>query len=89
MASGVAVVCTDAGGPAEYVQNGVTGFVVPVADPEAMAKRIIELLQQPPLLAQFGRAARELAERRFSYDRMIDETIDVYRQVLSEVGARR
>ena len=89
MASGVPVVCTDAGGPAEYVQNGVTGFVVPVADPEAMAKRIIELLQQPPLLAQFGRAARELAERRFSYDRMIDETIDVYRQVLSEVGARR
>jgi glycosyltransferase involved in cell wall biosynthesis len=83
MASGVPVVCTDAGGPAEYVQHGKTGYVVPVADPDAMATRIIELLQRPKLRTQFGRAARQLAERAFSYDRMIDETIDVYRQVLS------
>jgi glycosyltransferase involved in cell wall biosynthesis len=83
MASGLPVVCTDAGGPAEYVPDGIAGFVVPVADPGAMATRIIELLQQPDLLTQFGRAARELAERKFSYDRMVDETLDVYRDVLS------
>ena len=83
MASGLPVVCTDAGGPAEYVQNGVTGFVVPVANPQAMAARIIELLEQPMLLEQFGRSGRELAERRFSYDRMIGEIMDVYREVLA------
>jgi glycosyltransferase involved in cell wall biosynthesis len=86
MASGVPVVCTDAGGPAEYVQHGKTGYVVPIADPDAMATRIIELLQHPERLAQFGRAARELAERAFSYDRMIDETLDVYREVLSSAA---
>ena len=83
MASGLPVVCTDAGGPAEYVPDGITGFVVPVADPDAMAARIIKLLRQPDLLTQFGRAARELAERKFPYDRMIDETLEVYREVLS------
>ncbi len=54
MASGLPIVCTDAGGPAEYVSDGETGFVVPVADPPAMAKRIVTLLDDPALRLRFG-----------------------------------
>ena len=81
MASGLAIVCTDAGGPAEYVRDGETGFVVPVADPKAMAERIATLLDDSALRSRFGRAGRELAEARFSYDRMIDETMQVYQSL--------
>ncbi len=81
MASGLPIVCTDAGGPAEYVSDGETGFVVPVADPPAMAERIVTLLDDPALRTRFGRQGRELAVSRFSYDRMIDEILEVYRSL--------
>ena len=59
MAAGLPVVCTDAGGPAEYVKNGVAGFLVPVADPVAMAEKILLLLQNVELREKFGRQARD------------------------------
>ena len=59
MAAGLPVVCTDAGGPAEYVANDVAGFVVPVADPAAMAERVLLLLRNTELRERLGRQARE------------------------------
>jgi glycosyltransferase involved in cell wall biosynthesis len=82
LASGVPVVCTDAGGPAEYVTDGVSGFVVPVADPVAMARRIGELIDDPPARDRLGRQAREQAERKFAYERMIAETLRVYESII-------
>lgn len=82
MASGLPVVCTDAGGPAEYVRDGVTGFVVPVADPAAMAGRITRLLDDPDLRRECGHLARQHAEANFAYERMIGETLAVYRLLL-------
>ncbi len=82
MASGLPVVCTDAGGPGEYVKHGSTGFVVPVADPPAMAQQIIRLLDDHALRQAFGRAGRALALSAYGYDRMIDETVGAYARVL-------
>jgi glycosyltransferase involved in cell wall biosynthesis len=81
MGAGLAAVCTDAGGPAEYVADGVTGFVVPVADPPAMAAKILWLLSHEEQRLEFGRRARTRAEAGFSYGRMIDQTIALYRSL--------
>lgn len=89
MASGIPIVCTDAGGPAEYVRDGGTGFVVPVADPAAMAHAIVRLLDDPALRVQFGRAGREHAQTHFAYGRMINDTLDVYRSVLGDAKTHR
>jgi glycosyltransferase involved in cell wall biosynthesis len=83
LASGLPVVCTDAGGPAEYVRDGVTGFVVPVADSTSMAERILTLLRDPELRAQFGRRGHEQAQEEFSYDRMIADTLHLYQLMLA------
>ena len=45
MASGVPVVASDVGGLPEVVEHGVTGFLAPVGDVEAMAGFCLELLK--------------------------------------------
>lgn len=82
MASGLPVVCTDAGGPAEYVRDGVAGFVVPVGDTRAMASRITHLLANPKVRQEMSTRARCHVEAHFGYERMIRDTLDVYRSVV-------
>ena len=84
MSSGLPIVCTDAGGPAEYVLDGINGFVVPVAAPEAMAQRIVLLLEDSSLRQRLGRQGRLRAETDLAYQRMIDETLTTYESVLGE-----
>ncbi len=61
MAAGLPVIVTENVGAADCVREGVDGFVVPVADPEALAARIRELHADRDKLAAMGRAARERA----------------------------
>jgi glycosyltransferase involved in cell wall biosynthesis len=81
MASGLPVVCTDAGGPAEYVRDGETGFVVPVRDPAAMCSRLRQLLDDEALRARMSRQARERTMTEFDYGRMIAQTLSLYDEV--------
>lgn len=89
MAAGRPVVCTNSGGPAEYVSDGETGFVVPVGDTEAIGARIDLLLQNVALREQLGAEARRRSVTEFRYDRMIRDIIDVYRDVLSVRSRQR
>jgi glycosyltransferase involved in cell wall biosynthesis len=89
MASGRPVVCTDSGGPAEYVRDGETGFVVPVSDPAAMAARIGELLRQPALGDRLGAEGRRGTIGEFDYARMVQDIIGVYREALDASAARQ
>ena len=81
MAAGLPIVCTDAGGPAEYVKHDVSGFVVPVGDPAAMADKVLLLLQNVELRKRLSRQARQYAEKHFTYERMIQQTLATYRAV--------
>jgi len=85
MASARPVVCTDAGGPQEYVVDGEMGFVVPVGDVDRMAARIGRLLADPVLQDSLGREGRRRTLAEFSYERMVTDVIAVYEDVL---GAR-
>jgi len=68
MASGKAVVSTNNGGPAEVVVDGVTGYLVPPKDPEAIANRVIELLYSETTRRSFGMAGRLRVQQIFSVD---------------------
>ncbi|MEL6149948.1 MAG: glycosyltransferase family 4 protein, partial [Chloroflexota bacterium] len=68
MAAGKPVVSTNRGGPAETVVDGVTGFLVPPKDPDAMATRVIELLYSDATRHSFGTAGRMRAQQVFSAD---------------------
>jgi glycosyltransferase involved in cell wall biosynthesis len=78
LASECAVVVADSGGPSEYVENGLTGFVVPVRDVTALAGRLEELLRDEPLRLQVARAGRRRVEQRHQYSRMIADLCVLY-----------
>lgn len=81
MASGLPIVATPAGGTPEIVHNGVTGFIVPAGDEDALATRINDLLAEPGRAAEMGRRGREIARTRHSWDAVAAATESVYTEV--------
>ncbi|MGQ9409790.1 glycosyltransferase [Mycolicibacterium gilvum] len=66
MAAGVPAVCTAVGGVPEMIDDGVTGFLVPPRDPQAIADAVSTILTDDDLAQKMGRAARDRVEREFS-----------------------
>jgi glycosyltransferase involved in cell wall biosynthesis len=89
MASARPVLCTASGGPAEYVHDGETGFVVPVADVTALADRLRLLLENPALADRLGEAGRAKAHGRLDSQRMTADIVRIYEDVLAEARGRR
>jgi glycosyltransferase involved in cell wall biosynthesis len=81
MAASKAAVATAVGGVPEVMADGETGYLVPAKDHDAMAQRIIELLQSEPLRRRMGDAALRRARERFTVERMVNGTIDVYEKL--------
>jgi len=82
MAAGAPVVATRVGGTPEAVTDGRTGLIVPPADSAALAASIARLLEDRELATQLGRAARETIADRFSVDRMVKTTQNLYLDLL-------
>jgi glycosyltransferase involved in cell wall biosynthesis len=78
LAAGVPVVATDAGGTRTVVDDGETGFVVPVGDVDALADRVAQLRDDPALRARFGEVGAARMRERFSIDRMVDAVDRLY-----------
>jgi glycosyltransferase involved in cell wall biosynthesis len=87
-AMGRPLVATDVPGCREVVRNGVNGLLVPARDAVALAEAIESLLKNPKLRAEFGAASRQLAEERFSDQRVVGSILDLYRALLAEKGGR-
>jgi glycosyltransferase involved in cell wall biosynthesis len=82
MASGVPVVATMTAGAQEIIDDGETGMLVPISDAEALAKAISELLDFPTTRERLAAKALRLVSERFSLDRMVARTEEVYQEVL-------
>jgi D-inositol-3-phosphate glycosyltransferase len=81
MAYGRPVVATDVGGLADAVEDGVTGLLVPPADPLALRAAIERLLADPALRAQLGANARRRAEERYSWAATTESLLSLYAEV--------
>jgi len=81
MAASKAAVATAVGGVPEVMTDGLTGYLVPAKDHDAMAQRIVELLQNEPLRRRMGEAALQRARQRFTVERMVQGTIEVYERL--------
>jgi glycosyltransferase involved in cell wall biosynthesis len=84
MAAGAPTVATRVGGTPEALDDEVTGLLVPPGDPRALAGAIGRLLDDPSLAARLGRAARQAVHERFSLDRMVRATEQLYLDLLAE-----
>lgn len=76
MSMGRPVVTTDVPGCRHTVIDGVNGFLVPVADPLALARAMERFVAEPALVASMGAAGRRMAEERFDVHK-------INRQILS------
>jgi glycosyltransferase involved in cell wall biosynthesis len=82
MAFGRPVVAAAGGALLELVADGETGLLVPPRDAPALRAAVERLLADGGMRERLGRAARERARERFGWERVIDRTLDVYRQSL-------
>lgn len=81
-AVGKPVVTFDLDGAPEVVRDGVSGYLVPPIDTEAIASRTVELLRHPDRQRAFGDAGREFTAAHFSVGRMVERINAVYLDVL-------
>lgn len=88
MAARLPVVATNAGGNAELVEDGVSGFVVPPRDPEAMARRLVQLLEDAAAARAMGERGRARVETDLTLERMSERTGALYERVLGESVSR-
>jgi len=82
MASEVPVIATRAGGLPEVVEDGETGYLLPVGDVDAMAERAIAILSDKTLQRRLGRAARARAEGEFNVNRVVPMYREFYERFL-------
>ncbi len=81
-ASGLPIVATAIRGCRQVVDDGVTGLLVPVRDPAALAAAIGELVEDPPRRARMAEAAIGKAAVEFDQQRVIDITLATYERLL-------
>lgn len=81
MACGLPVLSTDVGAIREAVCPGHTGEFAPTRDAPALAEAIDKLRGVPERLREMGEAGRQVAERRFARDRMLDDMERVFETV--------
>jgi glycosyltransferase involved in cell wall biosynthesis len=85
MACGLPVVTTDCGGMSEAVTEGVEGFLVPVRDPEAMARALAQLATDRGLSQRMGQAARQRVVREFT----LAQQTEAWLKLLGDLPRRR
>jgi D-inositol-3-phosphate glycosyltransferase len=81
MACGTPVVASQVGGLAFLVQDGVTGYTVEVDDPQALARPLALILQDPALRKRLGEQALLLA-RQYAWENIAERMIQLYEEVL-------
>jgi glycosyltransferase involved in cell wall biosynthesis len=85
MACGLPAIAVDRFGPAEIVEDGRTGWLVPPDDEAALAHALCQAIDDDAGRRRRGRAARETALERWSWPALADRVADV----LGEVAATR
>lgn len=75
------IVATAVDGTPEVVRSGITGLLVPPADPEALARALAPLLRDPAARRRMGAAGRQHALARFDLEAQVEATARVYRGV--------
>jgi len=86
LSCGVPVIGSRIGGIPEVVEDGVTGFLHPLGDVDAMAASAIALLSDPERHQEVSRRARERAVERFAESRIVARYRELYERAIAGVA---
>ncbi len=82
-AAGVPVVATEVGGVVDIIENGKNGLLVPPADPSSMAEAVIKIFKDKELARSIAECAYEKVKKEYNVELMVKNTIEVYKDALS------
>ncbi|GGB41481.1 hypothetical protein GCM10011505_23650 [Tistrella bauzanensis] len=82
-AAGLPAVSTAADGPRAVIEDGVTGWLVPVDDAAALAHNTLVLLADPEMRVRMGATARARALDRFGYRATLDRVVESWQRQLA------
>jgi len=82
MGYGTPQVITTTGGGKEVLEDGVTGFLVDVNDPVAIADRVRKLYQQPELVKSMAKRGKEKIENEFSSRKTVENFIKYFESII-------
>lgn len=82
MACGTPVVSTKVGGIKDVVSDGKTGILVNPRNPEEVAEAVNKLLADKELAKNMGEKGRRRVEKEFSWERIAERTLALYKSIL-------
>lgn len=82
MACGLPVIAMAVGGNAELIVEGDTGLLLGKREPEAIARRVVQVLQNQAFGAEMGRRGRERVEKLYSLNRLICRAEKIYERLI-------
>ena len=85
MAAACPIVATDIQGNADVICDGETGLLAPPRDGNALAEKVVSLIENPDLAGALARNAVNVVRDQYSLDRFIQETQDLYETLMSQV----
>ncbi len=88
MACGLPCVATRVGGVPEILREGEVGILIEPRDQTALEQALTELIEQPVLRSELGKAARVRVCERYSKEQMVDAYANMYRE-LSQIAECR
>ena len=86
MATRLPVIATRVGGNGELVEPGMTGLLVPPSDSAALAEALLRYFADRAMARRHAKAARRVAEARFSLNRMVADYCNLYETALAAAG---
>ena len=84
MACGLPVIITDFGDNRKWVEDGKNGFIIPLKDPQALASKIVFLLQNRETRQKFGQASRKIIEERNNREKEMAKMAELYRELVEK-----
>ena len=83
-AIGRPIITTNSIGCKDTVEDGYSGFLVPIKDSKAVADKLEILLNDEVLRKEMGRNSRKIAERDFSLANVIQKHLQIYQEVMKD-----
>lgn len=87
MAAGKPIIATDIPGNHETVQNGESGFLVPVKNPQAIADKLQVLIKDQSIRRRMGDRGKKIFNQRFTVNTMVDSYQNLYSSMFNCVKA--